>query len=353
MHIRISTRGDRKNVPGIPGACATHNFIYLARGPCITLIDYKLYYKSFSSAVSNVKVNPYEECIKQHHMVVCDFTTHIPHVKKCKFSPHIPTWKLMDLVTARQFQSASKLKTTITSAGASVDTANHVDSSWSKLKGAARCCHQRLQSFQEPPVKNWNLAGGQGRFYGGALRNLSVEEWAVHVIQGTYSNAQSRVLLNDQYSEDFGVGVDVHQGSVLRRLLFIPVLKTISHEFCTGVPWGLLYTDDLVRSTDTLECITELKAVWQVGMESKGLPVNMKNKFLVSDVDQDVLKKSGKCPCAVCCSDISNSSLKCSQSKFWVHKGCSGITERLGANPNYVCCRCSTEGRPINGRTLI
>ena len=23
-----------KNVPGIPGACATHNFTYLARGPC-------------------------------------------------------------------------------------------------------------------------------------------------------------------------------------------------------------------------------------------------------------------------------------------------------------------------------
>ena len=27
------TRGDRKNVPGIPGACATHNFAYLVRDP--------------------------------------------------------------------------------------------------------------------------------------------------------------------------------------------------------------------------------------------------------------------------------------------------------------------------------
>ena len=28
------TSGGRENVPGIPGACATRNFAYLARGPC-------------------------------------------------------------------------------------------------------------------------------------------------------------------------------------------------------------------------------------------------------------------------------------------------------------------------------
>ena len=28
------THGGAENVPGIPGACATHNFTYLARGPC-------------------------------------------------------------------------------------------------------------------------------------------------------------------------------------------------------------------------------------------------------------------------------------------------------------------------------
>ena len=28
------THGGGENVPGIPGACATHNFTYLARGPC-------------------------------------------------------------------------------------------------------------------------------------------------------------------------------------------------------------------------------------------------------------------------------------------------------------------------------
>ena len=34
----LLTRGGGKNVPGIPGACATRNFMYLVRGPWIYVI---------------------------------------------------------------------------------------------------------------------------------------------------------------------------------------------------------------------------------------------------------------------------------------------------------------------------
>ena len=46
-----------------------------------------------------------------------------------------------------------------------------------------------------------------------ALRSLGVEEWAVHVIQGMYTDVKSRVRVNGQYSKELGVGVGVHQGS--------------------------------------------------------------------------------------------------------------------------------------------
>lgn len=40
---------------------------------------------------------------------------------------------------------------------------------------------------------------------------------------------------------------------------------------------------------------------WKSGMEKKGLRVNMgKTKILVSGTNLDLLKKSGKDPCAVC-----------------------------------------------------
>ena len=121
-------------------------------------------------------------------------------------------------------------------------------------------------------------------------------------------------------SEEFGVGVGVHQGSVFSPLLFILVLEAPSLEFHTALPWELLYADDLVLIVDTQEkCISKLNA-WKAGMESIWLHVKMnKTKFPVSGVGHDVLK-SGKSPGAVCSSGVGNNSILCSQCILWVHK---------------------------------
>ena len=127
------------------------------------------------------------------------------------------------------------------------------------------------------------------------------EECAVRVIQGMYSNGRSPVQVNGQYSE---------------------------MEALSGDPSEITYIDDLVLIADTQgEYISKPKA-WKAGMESKGLHVNMeKTMFLVSGVGHDVLKKSGKYPCAVCCSGVDNNSIHCSQCMLWVHKKCGGITK--------------------------
>lgn len=65
-------------------------------------------------------------------------------------------------------------------------------------------------------------------------------------------------LVHGQYSVEFDVGV--HQGSVLRPLLFLLALEALSRKFRTGVPWELLYVNDLVLIVDTLdEYVAKLK----------------------------------------------------------------------------------------------
>ena len=45
----------------------------------------------------------------------------------------------------------------------------------------------------------------------------------------------------------------VHQGSVLSPLLFNIVLEALSREFREGLPWELLYADDLALMAETKE----------------------------------------------------------------------------------------------------
>ena len=81
-----------------------------------------------------------------------------------------------------------------------------------------------------------------------AMHKLGIDEWLVPLVQSMYKDVRSRVRVGDGYSEEFGVGVGVHQGSVLSPLLFIIVLEALSRAFPTGCPWELLYADNLMIS---------------------------------------------------------------------------------------------------------
>ena len=62
-----------------------------------------------------------------------------------------------------------------------------------------------------------------------AMRRICIDEWIVHVVQSMYNNARSKVRVGNSYSEEFEVGVGVHQGSVLRLLLVIEALSSDFH----------------------------------------------------------------------------------------------------------------------------
>ena len=79
-----------------------------------------------------------------------------------------------------------------------------------------------------------------------ALRHAGVEEWMVNVIKSLYERVTTAVKRNGEESENFKVKVGVHQGSVLSPLLFNIVMQAIADNFKKGLPWELLYADDLV-----------------------------------------------------------------------------------------------------------
>ena len=185
------------------------------------------------------------------------------------------------------------------------------------------------------------------------MRKVGVEEWTVRLVQAMYNNTRCRMRVGSEYSDEFEVGVGVHQGSVLSPLLFIIVLEALSRDFRVGVPWELFFADDLVIIATSLEeCVEHVKA-WKERLESKGLHVNMtKTKFMASGLGLDILHDSGKFPCAVCLTGVGRSSIRCSKCNLRVHyKKCSGL-KTLAEDMSYECPHCRGEPgvRPIDGR---
>ena len=99
------------------------------------------------------------------------------------------------------------------------------------------------------------------------MHKLGIDEWLVRLVQTMYKDVRSRVRVGDGYSEEFGVGVGVHQGSVLSPLLFIIVLEALSREFRTGCPWELLYADDLMISAESMEELLVKVQTWKTDGE--------------------------------------------------------------------------------------
>ena len=160
--------------------------------------------------------------------------------------------------------------------------------------------------------------------------------------QGHYAGATTAVKLSNGVSEEFEVKVGVHQGSVLSPLLFIIVMEALSSKFRTGLPWELLYADDLVLLAESEADLNDLIAKWKNGMEMKGLRVNMvKTKVMRCQVGQ--VKESGRYPCRVCRTGVGSNSIVCTMCKKWIHYGCSKISGKVGDVDAsvYVCPRCS------------
>jgi hypothetical protein len=178
-----------------------------------------------------------------------------------------------------------------------------------------------------------------------ALRKLGVEEWMVNVIRSMYAGATTAVKLRSGESKEFEVRVGVHQGSVLSPLLFTIVLEALSLEFRGGLPWELLYADDLALMAESKAELLVMIARWKEGMESKGLRVNMgKTKVMKCQSGLVQAGDSGKWPCGVCRKGVGSNSVVCRGCKKWVHKRCSGLKGGLKAHVEFKCAVCLRGG---------
>ena len=175
-----------------------------------------------------------------------------------------------------------------------------------------------------------------------ALRKSGVDEWLVNAVMAMYDEARTSVRTGSGNSESFWVKVGLHQGSVLSPLLFVIVMDVVTREVREGLPWELLYADDIVLMAESEDELRIKFLKWKENMECKGLKVNIgKTKVMTGGEGTGTVEESGKWPCSVCKRGVGSNSLQCTGCKKWVHRKCSGVKGSLqAAHLTFVCSVC-------------
>ena len=174
-----------------------------------------------------------------------------------------------------------------------------------------------------------------------AMRKKGLPEALVKAVMCLYAGAKTRVRVGAEMSQEFDVKVGVHQGSVLSPLVFAIVVDVITENAREGLFHDILYADDLVLTSETMEGLREKFRKWKEAFESKGMKVNLKKtKVMVSGTEGEVTVSKTD-PCGECGKRVMRNSVLCTKCGQWIHGRCAKmkrVTTSLARN--FVCGRC-------------
>ena len=90
-----------------------------------------------------------------------------------------------------------------------------------------------------------------------ALRKKGLAEVLVQAVMSLYEGLRTKVRVGSGTSEEFGVRVGVHQGSVLSPLIFAIVVDVVTEHAREELLNEILYADDLVLMSESMDDLRE------------------------------------------------------------------------------------------------
>ena len=178
-----------------------------------------------------------------------------------------------------------------------------------------------------------------------ALKKKGSVEVLVQAVMSLYEGSRTKVRVELGTSDEFGVRVGVHQGSVLSPLIFAIVVDVVTEHAREGLLNEILYADDLVLMSESLEDLRERLQRWRNALEDKGLNVNVgKTKMMVSGTEGEIaLSKIDHC--GICGKRVGSNAVCCTQSTKWIHGRCTKMKKVTRSFARYfVCRRCTGAG---------
>jgi hypothetical protein len=96
-----------------------------------------------------------------------------------------------------------------------------------------------------------------------ALQKHEVSSKYITLIKDMYDNIVTSVQTSDGDANDFLINIGLHQGSVLCPYLFALVMDEVTRDIQGGIPWCILFADDVVLVDESRTGVDQKLELWR------------------------------------------------------------------------------------------
>jgi hypothetical protein len=96
-----------------------------------------------------------------------------------------------------------------------------------------------------------------------ALQKHKILTKYITLIKDMYDNVVTSVRTSNRDTNDFPINIGLHQGSVLNPYLFALVMDEVIRDIQGGIPWCMLFVDDIVLVDESKMEVDQKLELWR------------------------------------------------------------------------------------------
>jgi hypothetical protein len=95
------------------------------------------------------------------------------------------------------------------------------------------------------------------------LQKHKVSSKYITLIKDIYDNVVTRVQISDGDTNDFPINIGLHQELTLSSYLFALIMDEVTRDIQGGIPWCMLFTDDVILVDESMTRIEQKLELWR------------------------------------------------------------------------------------------
>jgi len=106
------------------------------------------------------------------------------------------------------------------------------------------------------------------------LQAREISSTYIQAIQDMYSDISTVVKTPGGDTDGFPISIGLHQGFALSPFLFVLVMDELTKDIQGGIPWCMLFADDIVLVDESRQGVNATLELWRETLETGGLRIS-------------------------------------------------------------------------------